>query len=68
MTKNSPELFKIKIEPIEEKNQMIIDPSNNLYHNDPLARTQMQQWRGTVKRPVISCPSFRPFQTFANRG
>jgi hypothetical protein len=30
MTKNSPELFKIKIEPIEEKNQMIIDPSKQL--------------------------------------
>jgi len=30
MTKNSPELFKIKIEPMEEKNQMIIDPSKQL--------------------------------------
>lgn len=30
MTKNSSELFKINVEPIEKKNQMIIDPSKQL--------------------------------------
>ncbi len=30
MIKNSPELFKINLEPIEKENQMIIDPSKQL--------------------------------------
>lgn len=30
MIKNSPELFKINLEPIEKENQMIIDPSKRL--------------------------------------
>jgi hypothetical protein len=30
MIKNSPEIFKINLEPIEKENQMIIDPSKQL--------------------------------------